>query len=135
MTYQHVSYNSYNMGNCEDIKLTKFALAQDERGYYLTAGYRVEDSHSIREIDIPKIRLNLDEKRIRISVERDPCACYRIAHVDLGFGELPLDWEKNENGQAYLYKETVLEEKYTEMTMDEIEKKLGYKVKIVNKKE
>ena len=133
MSYQTVCYNAYNKGNCDNIKLKKFALAQDERGYYLTATYRVEDKHAIREIDIPKIRLNLDEKRFGIEIENDPLLCYKTGKVDLGFGYLPLDWEKNKDGLTYLFTERTLQEKYTEMTLDEIEKKLGYKVKIVNK--
>ena len=134
MTYQTKCYNAYNMGNCKEVKLKKFTLEQDDRGYYLAATYRVEDDHAIREIEIPKIRLNLDEKRFRIDIENDPCACYKVGRVDLGFGELPLDWEKNKDGLTYLFTDRVLHEKYTEMTLDEIEKKLGYKVKIVSKK-
>ena len=133
MSYQTICCNAYNLGNCKEVKLTKFALEQDERGYYLAATYRVEDDHAIREIDIPKIRLSLDKKRFSIKLEHDPYACHRVGYVNLGFGELPLDWDVTSDGQAYLYTDKILEEKYTEMTLDEIEKKLGHKIKIVNK--
>ena len=134
MTYQSVCYNSSKYGNISGLELKNFELKKDERGYYLTAKYRVEDQHSIREVDIPKIRLNLNKEVVSIKTMHDPFGCHRVAHIDLGFGELPLDWDVNKDGQSYLFTEKILEEKYTEMTMDEIEKKLGYKVKIVNKK-
>lgn len=133
MSYQTVCYNAYNLGNAKEVKLTKFTLEKDDRGYYLAATYRVEDEHAIREIDIPKIRLGLDAKRVSIRSEHDPYACHRVSYANLGFGELPLDFAVNKDGHAYLYTEKILEEKYTEMTLDEIEKKLGHKIKIVNK--
>lgn len=133
MSYQTVCYNAYNMGNCEGIELKKFELNKDDRGYYLSAAYRVEDKHSIREIDIPKIRLYLDNKRFTVKIENDPYLCHKVGYVNLGFGEVPLDWDMNEDGLTYLFTEKIIEEKCTEMTLDEIEKKLGHKVKIVNK--
>ena len=133
MSYHSCCYNSSKYGNVDKLELKKFELLKDERGYYLSAKYMVEDKHSIREVDIPKIRLKLDEECFHIKTMHDPHGCYRVANIDLGFGELPLDWDKNEDGLAYLYREKILQEKYTEMTMDEIEKKLGYKVKIVNR--
>ena len=52
--------------------------------------------------------------------------------IDMGFGPCMV----TKGGRANVYfTETVIEEKTHEMTLDEIEKKLGYKVKIVNKKE
>lgn len=57
--------------------------------------------------------------------------CY--AQVNIGFGYLPLDFA-TVDGADIMFKDTILEEKYTEMTMDEIEKQLGYKVKIVSEK-
>ena len=131
--FRNICYNSYSGGNAKEVKLTKITLEKDDRGYYLAATYTIEDNHAIREINIPKIRLGLDNKRVSISVEHDPNACYRVAYANLGFGELPLDWDVNQDGQTYLYTEKILEEKYTEMTIEEIEKKLGHKIKIVNK--
>lgn len=134
MSCQTFCYNAYKLGNCDEIKLKKFTLEQDDRGYYLAATYRVEDKCAIREIDIPKIRLYLDDKRFRIEIKNDPLLCHKVGSVDLGFGELPLDWDMNKDGLTYLFTDRVLQEKYTEMTMEEIEKKLGYKVKIVSEK-
>ena len=135
MSYQTICYNAYNLGNTKDIELKKFTLEKDERGYYLAATYRVETDHAIREIDVPKIRLDLDEKRFSIKVGHDPFSCIKNAYANLGFGDLPLDFSVDEYGITSLYTDRLLEEKCTEMTLDEIEKKLGYKVKIVNKKE
>ena len=118
--------------NAYDVKMTEFDLHKDEDSYYLSAKFIVEDEYSIRELDVPKIRLNIDLDRVYIDTESDPYCFKNMAWINLGFGRLPLDFT-DFNGQRVLYTEKILEEKYTEMTMDEIEKKLGYKVKIVNK--
>lgn len=51
--------------------------------------------------------------------------------INLGFGDI--------EGFAYdgdkMVKETLIKERVKEMTIEDIEKELGYKVKIVNKKE
>jgi hypothetical protein len=134
MSYQFTSFRCGPHGNAEDIKLTKFVLEQDERGYYLSAKYRVEDEHAIREIDIPKIRLHLNNEQIRIDYKHDPYSLASSALIDLGFGMLPLDYVTDDNANVFVFKEQIIEEKYTDMTLEEIEKKLGYKVKIVNKR-
>jgi hypothetical protein len=59
--------------------------------------------------------------------------CSNQSEVDIGFGYMPLVYEDPRN--KIFYTETVIEEKTHEMTLDEIEEKLGYKVKIVSKKE
>lgn len=118
--------------NANDVKMTEFDLHKDEDGHYLSAKFVVEDEHSIRQLDVPKIRLNIDLDRVYIETESDPYYFKNMAWINLGFGRLPLDFV-DYNGQKVMYTEKILEEKYTEMTMDEIEKKLGYKVKIVNK--
>lgn len=128
-----ICFNGYNLGNAKDVELKRFAFNKDDRGYYLSAIYRVEDDHTIREIDIPKIRLGVDKKRFSIKLDHDPRCHAEQGYINLGFGDLPLDYDFDSNGNTFMFKEKILEEKYTEMTLDEIEEKLGYKVKIVNK--
>lgn len=122
---------NYSPGtNCANVKLTSLTFNKDSSGYYLSAKYRVEDQYSIRELDIPKIRLRVRPDKIELREHGD---FYRTVEANIGFGWLPL----NHNGTVdeVYFTETVLEEKTHEMTLDEIEKKLGYKVKIVNRKE
>lgn len=118
--------------NVDGLELIDLKFNEDEFGYYLSTKLKVEDKHSIREVTIPKIRLKFDKSRVYVKTESDPFTLSNYAWVNLGFGELPLDFETID-GQKVLYVEKVLEEKYTEMTLDEIENKLGHKIKIVNK--
>ncbi len=118
--------SSYMNGKDNKVDLTELSFHSDECGYYLTAKYRVEDEHSVSELNFPKIRLRINPNYVAIRQEGD---MWLETAVDIGFGYARLEPDSN---NVY-FTATVLEEKVQEMTMDEIEKKLGYKVKIVNK--
>lgn len=129
-----IFYEAGEYGNGNKVELTNLKLYKDTRDEYcLSAKFKIEDKHSIREIDIPKINLHVRPDRVVLRTSTIPYSERTTgAYIDLGFGELPLGYA-NVKGNTVLYTEKILEEKYTEMTMDEIEEKLGYKVKIVNK--
>lgn len=116
--------------NCEDgeFYLTKLDLFKDDDTYFFSATYRLEDDFGIKEINFPKILAPISSSRISITdVGHD------FAMVDLGGDVRTYAYRGGEHNA--IFTETVIEEKIHEMTMDELEKKLGYKVKIVNKKE
>lgn len=119
----------YRKNSNTNVNLTELTLHKDSEGYYLSAKYMVEDKHSIRELDLPRIRLKVVPGHVSIKQVNEGLHGY--VEADLGFGYLPLAPSGRAN--AY-YTETVLEEKTHEMTLEEIEKKLGYKVKIVSEK-
>lgn len=100
----------------------KMNLYSDVYGFYLSAEYTYDDEYSTRKLSIPKIRL--------INCFQEPC--FRLegdaTYVDAGFGECRV--EPDSTGKCYTM--TTLKEKPQEMTLSEIEKKLGYKVKIVS---
>jgi hypothetical protein len=127
-----IVYRAGGVGVDDDVVLTNLTLYKDKKNYCLSAKFKVEDGHSIRELDIPKIRLNVNPKHVAIRSRELYYTGDRENVIDLGFGELPLEKVDIDSESVY-YTEKILEEKYTEMTLDEIEKKLGYKVKIVNK--
>ena len=116
-----------------DVELKDISLKKDFNGYYLAAKFKVEDSHSIRELDVPHIRF-IDKTHWRdwVMIEEINDVDDDRAYINFGFGALPLDYGLS-NGYRALFTEKVLEEKYKEMTLEEIEKKLGHKVKIVNR--
>lgn len=118
------------------VTLTDLELKKDVYGnYYMAAKYRIEDTSSIRELSIPHIHLNISQSKAVIRMDYleicDKVTDLITPEADIGLGFMPLLME-NPRNMAY-FTETVLEEKTHEMTLDEIEKKLGYKVKIVNK--
>lgn len=96
--------------------------------YYLSAVYHDENDAGIYEITIPHIHLPLNEGLMIIQYNK--YLQYEPDKVDLGFGELPM--LPDENGHMYYQK--LIKEKVHDLTLSEIEKKLGYKVRIVGEK-
>ena len=119
----------YANGLRNDVKLTKLNLHKDTLGYYLHATYMIEDGSFIRQLDIPKIRLRVDPHYVAIRQKGED---WPTVEADIGFGYTKLSHSVRSN--AY-FTETVIEEKSKEMTLEEIEKKLGHKVKIITKPE
>ena len=113
-----------------EIDLVSVKLYKDPVwGYCLNVTYRIETPEEIREVNIPKMRLNITPNWFTISTKTDGMyGCHHSAFADIGFGAQELLYKGN-----YYYTEKVVKTKTKEMTLDEIEKKLGHKVKIVNK--
>ena len=118
------------------IKLTKALLRKDygPDEYALDLTYTLDSPTITQELHIPRMVIPLNPNVIKIDGYSDPiygryngmCQDY---FADLGFGEMRLLPDKN--GAAFTV--TTVKEKTREMTLDEIEKKLGHKVKIVSK--
>ena len=109
--------------------LTDLQLYQENNKYYLSAKLLHEDKRGYYEMSIPKIYLDISQNcEVNIT---NRCDCFNTSYttvdVDLGFGRL---YAKpfNDKGDRIVY--TCLEEKVHEMTLDEIEKTLGYKIKL-----
>lgn len=119
--------------NLKDVEFHK-----DKNGdCYLLLSYTVENSDgSIDQFTFPSVRLNICKHSFSITNDYD----FDTTFIDCGFGKLALDCGqvktregKTIKGVRFL-KETIKEAPAKEMTLDEIEKKLGHKVKIVNQK-
>lgn len=127
-----------NSNECK-IKNLKLNYDKDEKQYYLSAVFRLEDKFAVKELTVPRIVLDIKDGLI-IKEDSDPYYPYpnvnRPMYIDMGFGCLPIksDIIKGHPGYRYYICETI-EEKTQELTLSEIEKKLGYKVKIVAEKE
>jgi hypothetical protein len=106
--------------NC---KLANVELVKEGKCYYLTPTYRIEDDSKIVEETLYKIPLPLNNFSI-ITREYDDSGC----HVDIGYGPIYIPSSRGD----ILSSSKVLEEKVQELTVEEIEKRLGYKVKIVD---
>lgn len=89
-------------------------------GYYLDVVIRSEDQSFITETHTT-LELPIKENEISVEVYNGE------KFLNLGFGSLRC---------AYgLYETRVIKEKQHEMTLADIEKKLGYKIKLVSEKE
>jgi hypothetical protein len=122
----------FDIGRLEDekVELRDVKLIKNNYGYCLNLTYRVEDNTQIRDFNIPCLHLPISFKRFMIRTERDQFFENYVA--DVGFGNMNmLPGSIGCDSPAYTIK--TIKEKTKEMTLEEIEKKLGHKVKIVNK--
>jgi hypothetical protein len=124
--------NEFIIGSKKDekVELKDVKLIKNKYGYCLDLTYRVEDDKEIREFNIPSLRLPIDENRFVIRNEHSEY--YNNYFADIGFGlRRMFGTDGCDRNPCYTIK--TIETKTKEMTLDEIEKKLGHKVKIVNK--
>lgn len=102
-----------------EIGLQNLELIHEDGQYFLDATYIFEDSRSVREVTVKRILLPVDPNNV--SIDR---SLYGRDLIDIGYGM----------NTFAAYFETILEEKVQEVTMEDIEKKFGCKVKIVREK-
>lgn len=115
----------------EKVTLQDVKLVKNYRGYCLDMTYRVETDTEVREINLPCVYLPITFDKVTIDHVWDEY--YSDNFVDVGFGKIKtFNSDGDDKGVRYTIK--VIKEKTKEMTLAEIEKKLGHKVKIVSKK-
>lgn len=106
-------------------KIENLELIKENDGkYYINLSMVVESDLSVDRLKT-KLKLPINVKSIMVNSDIGAYGC-RNFYVNLGFGDL-----RCVNGIEYenIYK------KEHEMTLSEIERKLGYKVKLVSEKE
>lgn len=109
----------------KESKLKRLMLGKDDSGHYLSAIYEFENEAGVYELIFPKIRLQISLINAPV-ISRDDWR--EPEKVNLGFGELPL-----EGDPGYTIK--TIREKVHDVTIEEIEKKFGYKIRIVKEKD
>lgn len=116
-----------------EVKNVKLNYNEKSEMYYLSFNYVYEDESGIYSIEIP--RVNLFTKKSHLVLEQRKYSWYDDVKVSLGFLEgLNVNKSKLKDiSEEVYYAVRTLKEKRHEMTLDEIEKKLGYKITIVNK--
>lgn len=111
--------------SCNKISNEKFELYEENGRYFLRLDFDYEDSYGYYKGHIERIEFDLHLK----SIDKNVGMFFLKTSADLGIGK-KLDIFPDSDGKFYTIK--VVKEKIHEMTIDEIEKKLGYKVKIVS---
>lgn len=110
------------------MKVKDLQLYKENNKYYLSALLDEEDKRGYYEVSIPKIILPIS---FDCFVNNETDTYFGVPHrtvtIDLGFGGLYVEPFDDDNNY---YTMKVLNEKVHEMTLDEIEKELGYKVKL-----
>lgn len=129
------------IGNYDRVELKNLQLEKDYNGYYLYAEYEMENKEKVDKLVIPHINLPVAEHvKPYMSFGDSPFSLAMELNIDIGFGELQPseavvydpDVDKSIRGMYYV---RTLKEKIQELTLSEIEKKLGCKIKIVAEKE
>lgn len=116
--------------NNSKVELKNVKLVKNSYGYCLDVTYHIEDDAEIRELHIPYLQLPLNHNYIEI--RNDWNSSYNRYTAYCGLSEAKMFGTISENaGECFTIK--TIKEKTKEMTLEEIEKKLGHKVKIVNK--
>lgn len=95
--------------------------------------YVYDDKDGKHELTIPACEFNLTGDAVYIRQVGDwPCFEYQLAYSVFTNGSLKLFPVKNEEGREHVYVDRLVEPRVEEMTIAQIEKELGYKVKIIN---
>lgn len=97
----------------------------DSRRYYLSATYIRETDTKIERITIPEINLPMAYFTEPAMTLTEDCLGPRV-FIDMGFGDLAIH---QVDGKFYTI--DTIKEKTVDMTMAEIEKKLGHKIRII----
>ena len=110
-------------------KLTKYELYEENGRLFMRLVYENEDEHRIAETEILKVdtMIRTDYEPI---LEQSLYSYDEAVFMKCGDNTYPL-YKVSNNYTLH----RVIKEKPTEMTLEEIEKKLGYKIKIVSEKE
>lgn len=106
----------------ENVRLKSFKTYEEEGLYFAHIVYQYEDNRGLWELTVPKVRIPVEPYRFDLKHGPDGST------LDFGVGKCcmyPVDMD------VYARK-VLIEEKIHEMTVEEIEEKLGYRVKIVN---
>ena len=112
-------------------------LVKEDGKYYITTKYDLETDYDFREVEVRKVPLPLshvpdvrEETPTILWADNNPIVPPSHWFADLGYGNIFM-------GSVYtnpFYYEKVVSQKTQELTLEEIEQKLGCKVKIVTKK-
>lgn len=112
-------------------KLENASVYSVDDKFYIMLEYRYEDNDGVHELTIPKVDFPFKQDKYPVFYRKEANgAPYILANDHV----IPL--LKGQVGDAYEYAvDVIVEPAVHEMTIDEIEKKLGYKVKVVTKEE
>lgn len=117
----------------KNVKMVNHATFLKDGELYLKLVYEVEDEYCRRRITMPKISLGFFKNNFPVINTQLLMSDHMLPerYISNHIGDFPLcNYGYDE---ACLYEE-ILEEKFEELTMDEIEERLGHKIKIVKEK-
>lgn len=118
----------------EKHELKDIQLFEENGQYYLKLKYIIENDHRVEELEIPKVCLRFNKNFYpNLNYRRDAYKYQEECDLCTGFGSMKVLPGETSEANHVFYTVKLIEEKPVEMSVSEIEKKLGYKIKIVNK--
>lgn len=113
-----------------DLKLKDLQLYKELNDkYYLSAVFDQEDETGFYEISVPKIDLEINASECYIKEDKTYIFSQPFHTVTVDFGGIELNARPSWEDKSF-YNKKLISEKRREMTLEEIEKELGYKIKI-----
>lgn len=119
--------------NYESVELKDYELKVDEKTkkLFLKLVYVAENGLGVFEITIPKVLLDISTKDVPRLISRSSSGYICLPSEDMLYTdkmEYLLGGDKDDS----IYTVKKVKDKIHEMTISEIENKLGYKIKIIN---
>ena len=115
-----------NMHDDYTLKRIRAYQDPDTLRWFLSVDYEVTNKYRTKLVTIPKIYLPIG--MMPAFTINSTMYGNNESTIDLGFGKLEVWPDKNK----HLFTEQIIEERAEEVTMEDIEKKFGHKVKIVS---
>lgn len=127
----------------KNVILKERKVFEEDNHLYLKLVYEYEDERGVHELIIPKIDLEIRTDQLPVITDKHEFTLYssimnyEIKRGSDNFRLLRDDVIVRKNGNRFIYPNTAyvvntIKENPHEMTIAEIEKKLGYKVKLVS---
>lgn len=124
-----------------EVETTKVVLVREKDKYYLNVTGKYEDNTGVYEVKIPRVRLPIEKFITRTETVNEYnslyASCVNLCSIQLSSFD-PLYRHSDYDLPVLPFESATVEQiekKYKEMTLEEIEKKLGYPIKIVSEKE
>ena len=116
-------------------RLVKAELRSIDSSYYMSLVYQYDAEDGVHQVKFPKIRVPIPEKIPCVSMERafSNNGAFEIIWIT-GTPEQWIIETVPYKGRETTYIDELIEPVIHEMTVEEIEKTLGYKIKVVSEK-
>lgn len=105
----------------ENVRLKSFTTYEEDGLYFAHIVYQYEDNKGLWELTVPKVRIPVEPYYFELELDPDG------GTLNFGLGECRM-YPVDTNAYA---RKVLIEEKIHDMTVEEIEEKLGYRVRIV----
>ena len=112
-----------------------FEIYKEDGQHYLRADFNYENDFGIFKCHVNKLRFNLHLKELLLETNGlNRKATITLHRLDDDYRDEEISFNTSSDLVGELFNVQLIKEKVQEVTMEEIEKKFGHKIKIVSKK-